>query len=159
MAQPRSETTLAGLSHPAFGGSNSPFGPPIAMRCWTGVVRSLGMGGRSMSPNALVAARTGSHLARIKRGAMIKKTRDSSTGQISSLDHNQILQRNAGYLSPTNRPGMVNKCTPGGREAGRTTKSIIPTCICNPVQVGRPAYPKPLQPLSSCQSRPNNLVD
>lgn len=103
------------------------------MRCWTGVVRSLGMGGRLMSANAPVATRTGSHLARIKRGAMIQeKNEDTSTGQISSLDHNRILQRNAGYLSPTNRPGMVNKCAPGGHRSWENSKVNNPHVYLQP---------------------------
>jgi hypothetical protein len=132
------------------GGSNSPFGPPIAMRCWTGVVRSLGMGGRLMSASQCGSGHQNwQPLGQNQKRSHDKSNKESSrsnTGQISSLDHNQVRQRNARYLSPTNRPEMANKCTPRVVEVGRTMKSIIPTCICNPVQVGRPAYPKSLQP-------------
>jgi hypothetical protein len=43
-----------------------------------------------------------------------KDNSTTNTGKISSLDHNQDLQRNAGYLSPPNGPNMPNKCTSCG---------------------------------------------
>ena len=113
----------------------------MAMRCWTGVVRSFGMGGRLMSANAPVATRTGSHLASVKRGAMIKATRTTQR-QIPAKYPRSITIKifsvmPAIYLLRTDRICQTN--------ALHVAYTIIPTCICKPVQVGRPAYPKYLQ--------------